>query len=143
MSVTATASCRLCANSVTSEAAAAGFPTVQGDASIAATRWSRAGSTTSRRGGTTAARSSSRTLDRSRFLARLGLVAARYEWLVFGYCLMTNHAHLLVQVPEAGLSEGMRELLGEYACWWNCEHGHYGHLFRNRFTPRRCAPSAI
>ena len=72
--------------------------------------------------------------DRSRFLVRLGLVAARYEWLVFGYCLMTNHAHLLVQVPEAGLSEGMRELLGKYACWWNSEHGHYGHLFRNRFT---------
>ena len=77
--------------------------------------------------------------DRRRFLLRLGLVARRYGWVVFGYCLMTNHVHLLVQVPDGGLSEGMRDLLGGYARWWNLEHGHYGHLFRNRFdhTPVR------
>jgi putative transposase len=71
--------------------------------------------------------------DRRRFLFGLGLVAPRYEWIVYGYCLMTNHVHFLVQVPDGGLSEGMRDLLGSYARWWNLEHDHYGHLFRNRF----------
>jgi hypothetical protein len=52
---------------------------------------------------------------------------------VNAYAVLTNHVHLLVQVPECGLSEGMRDLLGGYAHWWNLEHGHYGHLFHNRF----------
>jgi putative transposase len=71
--------------------------------------------------------------DRRRFLVGLGLVVCRYEWVAFAYCLMTNHVHLLLQVPDGGLSEGMRDLLGGYARWWNLEHDHYGHLFRNRF----------
>ena len=77
--------------------------------------------------------------DRVHFLLRLGRVARKYRWVVFAYCLMTNHFHLLVKVPEDGLSPGMQELLGGYARWWNGEHDHYGHLFRNRFddTPVR------
>lgn len=71
--------------------------------------------------------------DRVQFLLRLERVARKYRWVVYGYCLMTNHVHLLIQVPDGGLSEGMRELLGSYARWWNLEHGRYGHLFRNRF----------
>ncbi len=71
--------------------------------------------------------------DRRRFLKGLDVVVERYQWVVFGYCLMDNHVHLLVQVPEDGLSDGMRDLLGGYARWWNQKHGHSGHLFRARF----------
>jgi putative transposase len=71
--------------------------------------------------------------DRERFLKGLDTVVERYNWVVFGYCLMDNHVHLLVQVPEDGLSDGMRDLLGGYARWWNNKHGHSGHLFRGRF----------
>jgi REP element-mobilizing transposase RayT len=71
--------------------------------------------------------------DRVQFLLRLGRVAREHLWLVYGYCLMTNHVHFLVQIAEDGLSAGMQELLGGYARWWNLEHGHYGHLFHNRF----------
>ncbi len=71
--------------------------------------------------------------DRERFLKGLETVVERYNWVVFGYCLMDNHVHLLVQVPEDGLSNGMRDLLGGYSRWWNLKHGHSGHLFRGRF----------
>jgi REP element-mobilizing transposase RayT len=81
--------------------------------------------------------------DRSRFLVRLGLVAARYEWLVFGYCLMTNHAHLLVQVPEAGLSEGMRELLGNMRAGGTASMAITATCSATGSPRRRCAPSAI
>jgi REP-associated tyrosine transposase len=60
-------------------------------------------------------------------------VARKYGWTVFGYCQMSNHFHLLLQVADGGLSEGMQELLGKYARSWNEAHGHSGHLFRNRF----------
>jgi putative transposase len=75
--------------------------------------------------------------DCERFILLLEEVTWRYGWLVLGYCLMTNHVHLLVKVPREGLSEGMQELLGGYACWWNRRHGHTGHLFRNRFYSKQ------
>jgi len=74
--------------------------------------------------------------DRRVHLELLERVVKKYRWVVFGYCLMRNHFHLLVQVPESNLSAGMQELLSEYSRRWNRKHGHSGHLFRNRFSHR-------
>jgi REP element-mobilizing transposase RayT len=74
--------------------------------------------------------------DREQFLLRLEKITDRYRWMVLAYCLMDNHIHLLLQVPEDGLSAGMRDLLGGYARWWNWKHGHRGHLFGERFHDR-------
>ena len=72
-------------------------------------------------------------VDRPQYLGRLGRAVERHRLLLYGYVLMTTHAHMILQVPEGGLSPAMQLLLGGYAQWWNREHGHYGHLFRNRF----------
>jgi len=74
--------------------------------------------------------------DRRVYLELLERVTRRHRWVVLGYCLMENHTHVLVQVPDANLSEGMQELSGEYSRRWNRRHGRYGHLFCNRFTYR-------
>jgi REP element-mobilizing transposase RayT len=75
-------------------------------------------------------------LDREQFLLRLDKTSSRHGWIVLGYCLMDTHVHLLVQVPERGLSEGMQVLLSGYARWWNERQGHFGHVFLNRFGGR-------
>src|SRR4051794_21492495 len=75
--------------------------------------------------------------DRESHLSLLGRVAVRHRWTIYGYCLMTNHTHVLIQVPEATLSNGMQQLLSGYSRRWNERHGHSGHLFRNRFTSRQ------
>jgi len=72
-------------------------------------------------------------IDRRRHLALLERTVRKHGWTVFAYCQMTNHFHLLVQVPEGNLSVGMQELLGEYSRFWNSTHGRTGHLFANRF----------
>ena len=41
--------------------------------------------------------------DHEAFLQALGQTQSRYGFRLFGYCLMTNHFHLLVQ-PEPGQS---------------------------------------
>jgi REP-associated tyrosine transposase len=73
-------------------------------------------------------------VDRSRHLSLLARAAREFRWRVLGYCQMTNHFHLLLRVQECNLSEGMQQLLSQYARYWNRRHGHTGHLFRNRFT---------
>ena len=71
--------------------------------------------------------------DHQVFLLRLDRVATKYKWIGLAYCLMTTHYHLLVQLPEGGLSSGMQELNGEYARETNHRHRRVGHLFQNRF----------
>jgi len=75
-------------------------------------------------------------LDRETFLMRLERAAEKYEWIGLGYCLMTNHYHLVVKVPSDGLSAGMQELNGNHARRANSRHGRIGHLFQNRFYAR-------
>jgi putative transposase len=71
--------------------------------------------------------------ERRVFLKLLERVANRYRWTCLAYCLMSNHYHLVISIEESGLSEGMRELNGEFACFTNVRHDIPGHLFRNRF----------
>jgi putative transposase len=71
--------------------------------------------------------------DRKRFLALLRVICARLEWRCHGYCLMTNHYHLLIETPNEDLSKGLHWLNFRYAQWFNLQHKVTGHLFQGRF----------
>ena len=71
--------------------------------------------------------------DRTEFNVILGDVVERYSWLVYAWCQMTNHYHLLVETPEPNLSDGMRHLNGRYANYFNRRHRLVGHVFQSRF----------
>ena len=71
--------------------------------------------------------------DRAVFLNVLEGVVTRFEWRVHSYVLMSNHYHLVVEVPDANLSKGMRQLNGVYTQHFNRRHGRDGSLFQGRF----------
>lgn len=71
--------------------------------------------------------------DRERFLALLEKVSRKLGWRVIAYCLMTNHVHLVIDVPAFTISSGMQLLNGQYAQAFNRRHGYVGHLFQGRF----------
>jgi REP element-mobilizing transposase RayT len=71
--------------------------------------------------------------DRRWFLRLFEAAVTRYRWKCHAYCLMGNHVHLLVELTEENLSEGMQWLLGRYAQDFNWRHGFDGHLFQGRF----------
>ncbi|MDZ7685883.1 MAG: addiction module toxin RelE [Gammaproteobacteria bacterium] len=48
-------------------------------------------------------------------------------------CLTANHYHLVVEVPDANLSKGMRQLNGVYTQHFNRRHHRDGPLFQGRF----------
>jgi putative transposase len=72
-------------------------------------------------------------VDRMEFLRLLAKVTVRYFWHGWAYCLMGNHFHFVLQIPEGGMSKGMQDLNTGYAIRTNKRHGRTGHLVRNRF----------
>ncbi|HZV65106.1 MAG TPA: transposase [Telluria sp.] len=71
--------------------------------------------------------------DRLAWLATMELVARRFNFVVFAYCQMSNHYHLLVETVEGNLSQGMRQLNGQYSQYFNRRHGLVGHVFHGRY----------
>jgi putative transposase len=67
------------------------------------------------------------------FVRELARATRRYNWRILSWCLMTNHYHLVLQIGEAGLSDGMRELNGRYATESNRINKRRDHLFGSRF----------
>ena len=72
--------------------------------------------------------------DRRVFLSFLAEAAERFELVVDGYCLMTNHVHLIVTPRhETSLAEALKRTNQLYAQYVNRFHGRSGHLWQDRF----------
>jgi len=71
--------------------------------------------------------------DRMVLLDILKEVKDRYHWCCFAYCLMENHYHLVIETPDANLSQGMRQLNGVYTMRFNRRHDTVGHVFQGRY----------
>jgi len=71
--------------------------------------------------------------DRRKWLRLLADTATRCRWRVFAFALLDNHFHLFLQTPEANLSQGMHDLGGTYAGYFNHRHERVGHVFQGRF----------
>lgn len=71
--------------------------------------------------------------DRCAWLEIMGLVCARFHFVVHAYCQMTNHYHFIVETPEGNLAQGMRQLNAIYSQAVNRRHGLVGHLFQGRY----------
>lgn len=71
--------------------------------------------------------------DRSTFLQVLGKTLSDTNGICHAYCLMTNHYHLLVETPEANLSQIMKLINGIYTQRFNRRHRRVGHVFQGRF----------
>jgi putative transposase len=72
--------------------------------------------------------------DRQFYLATLAESCRRYEIRVLGYCLMTNHVHL-VAVPQRpdSFAGGLGGAHRRYTQYFHRRHRRSGHLWQNRF----------
>jgi putative transposase len=72
--------------------------------------------------------------DRQVYLQTLAEEAAKYRLELLGYCLMTNHVHL-VAIPHAedSLAKGIGRTHFRYSQYINRFHSRSGHLWQGRF----------
>ena len=53
--------------------------------------------------------------------------------VLYAYCLMDNHVHLLVKKQSESISTVIKRLAVSYAYYFNRKYSHNGHLFQDRF----------
>ncbi|MGH4123072.1 MAG: transposase [Clostridium sp.] len=55
---------------------------------------------------------------------------------IYGYCLMDNHSHLLIDANGADISKVMHGINFSYARYFNRKYKREGHLFKDRFKSK-------
>jgi len=77
-------------------------------------------------------------LDYQAYLIRLATYRQRYGVVLYAYCLMPNHVHLLLQTSEPPLAKFMQGLQQSYTQRFNRVYGKVGHLFQGRYKAIVC-----
>ena len=72
--------------------------------------------------------------DRNIYLELLKQSLALHDVTMMGYCLMSNHVHLVL-VPRRAESLGLalKHAHGRYASYWNAIHHSGGHVWQGRY----------
>ena len=71
--------------------------------------------------------------DWQKYLETIARMKKENRFKLYGFCLMTNHVHLLVQEKEEKISRVMKRIGTSYAWWYNSKYDRTGHLFQGRY----------
>lgn len=71
--------------------------------------------------------------DKTQFLEILEACKAVSGFALYAYCLMDNHAHLLLQERDEPLELIAKRIGSRYVYWYNLKYRRSGHLFGDRF----------
>lgn len=72
--------------------------------------------------------------DRRVYLDLLRQSIDLHSLTLIGYCLMSNHIHLIVTPSKPdSLARALKDTHGRYAAYWNATHRSSGHVWQGRF----------
>ncbi|MCL5019870.1 MAG: transposase [Patescibacteria group bacterium] len=78
--------------------------------------------------------------DCRKFLQKLEelIVKKKYDFVVYAYCLIPNHFHILLETKKTPLAKIMSSLLTSYSMYFNKKYQRAGHLFQDRYKSKLC-----
>lgn len=71
--------------------------------------------------------------DKVRYLDTVKRYQEKYKVVIYAYCLMDNHAHLLIYANGQDISKVMQGINLSYTLYINRKYERCGHLFQGRF----------
>jgi len=71
--------------------------------------------------------------DYRKFLQILANKKRDDSFLLYAYCLMSNHLHLLIREKKQNISQIMKRINIAYAYYFNKKYNRVGHVFQDRF----------
>lgn len=81
-------------------------------------------------------------VDRMTWIRGLVRTTAEHGLSCVGFCQMTTHAHLLLDVPDMSLPAAMQRLNFDYSRRFNVRHDRGGQFVRRRYGSRRIEDAA-
>jgi len=72
-------------------------------------------------------------LDNKKYLQLLNHYKEVSGYELYGYCLMSNHIHLLLKVCEEELEQIFKRIGTSYVYWYNLKYDRCGPLYQDRF----------
>ncbi|GCD09763.1 transposase [Clostridium tagluense] len=74
--------------------------------------------------------------DKKKYLSLVKKYKDLHHVKIYGYCLMDNHSHLLIDANGADISKVMHGINFSYAMYFNKKYKREGHLFKDRFKSK-------
>lgn len=71
--------------------------------------------------------------DKKMYLDIIARMKKKYNFLIYSYCIMDNHAHLIINDNGNDISQIMKSIGVSYAILYNRKYKRVGHLFQGRF----------
>ena len=71
-----------------------------------------------------------------KLLEKLSLLIKEGDWIVYAYCLMPNHYHLLVEEKKIPVAKLIGRLFTSYSAFFNKRNKRHGPLFEDRFKSK-------
>ena len=75
--------------------------------------------------------------DRIAWIRLLVRVLDRFDWTCVAFCQLGTHVHLIIDIPDASLPLGMKQLNMAYSRDFNARHDRGGQFVRRRYGSRR------
>ena len=76
--------------------------------------------------------------DLLRFLDRLSFYKKKFDWIIYCYCLLPNHYHLLIQAKDNPLGKILKSLQTSYGVYFNNKYKRVGPVFAGRYKSIIC-----
>ncbi|WP_353892798.1 transposase [Proteinivorax hydrogeniformans] len=80
----------------------------------------------------------SKDVDKSYYIALISKYKKRYSFNLYAYCIMDNHAHMLIETGNTRLSKIMQGIQQSYTQWFNKRYNRTGHVFQQRYKALLC-----
>lgn len=73
------------------------------------------------------------SIDKGYFIKQLKETIEGMNYRIFGYVLMDNHYHILIQTMDKKLQEIMHQINNKYSKYFNAKYKRIGHVFQGRY----------
>lgn len=74
--------------------------------------------------------------DKNKYLELIREYQKLFNFIIYAYCLMDNHVHMIVYCNGADISKIMHCINFRYAIYYNSLYKRHGHLFQDRFKSK-------
>ncbi|HEY3426681.1 MAG TPA: transposase [Negativicutes bacterium] len=80
--------------------------------------------------------------DKAKYLFFVAKYQQKYQFNLYAYVIMDNHAHLLVAVENEPLAKIMQGIQQSYTQYYNRKYTRVGHVFEQRYKAKVCKQDA-